>query len=163
MKLRNKIMVPVLAGAIIFSGYGILKYKKIEDENVRLKNELEKNKNSNNIKVSYTTTVDEIKEINSSNIDLVLYESDCTNYETILDDNTLFGINANIKTKFKYDVVINLSKAKVDKNGNKLSNNNFKEQALNYFNSKYNNYSEYLTIINNALDNYLILERYFNY
>ena len=120
MKLRNKIMVPVLAGAIIFSGYGILKYKKIEDENVRLKNELEKNKNSNNTKVSYTTTVDEIKEINSSNIDLVLYESDYTNYETILDDNTLFGINANIKTKFKYDVVINLSKAKVDKNGNKI-------------------------------------------
>ena len=120
MKLRNKIMVPVLAGAIIFSGYGILKYKKIEDENVRLKNELEKNKNSNNTKVSYTTTVDEIKEINSNNVDLVLYESDYTNYETILDDNTLFGINANIKTKFKYDVVINLSKAKVDKNGNKI-------------------------------------------
>ena len=121
MKLRNKIMVPVLVGAIIFSGYGILKYKKIEDENVRLKNELEKNKNSNNTKVSYTTTVDEIKEINSSNIDLVLYESDYTNYETVLDDNTLFGINANIKTKFKYDVVINLSKAKVDKNGNKIT------------------------------------------
>ena len=106
---------------MIFSVYGILKYKKIEDENVRLKNELEKNKNSNNTKVSYTTTVDEIKEINSSNIDLVLYESDYTNYETILDDNTLFGINANIKTKFKYDVVINLSKAKVDKNGNKIT------------------------------------------
>ena len=52
---------------------------------------------------------------------------------------------------------------RVDKNGNKLSNNNFKEQALNYFNSKYNNYLEYLTIINNALDNYLILEGYFNY
>ena len=121
MKLRNKIMVPVLAGAIIFSGYGILKYKKIEDENVRLNNELEKNKNSNNTKVSYTTTVDKIKEINSSNIDLVLYESDYTNYETVLDDNTLFGINANIKTKFKYDVVINLSKAKVDKNGNKIT------------------------------------------
>ena len=42
MELRNKIIVPVLAGAIIFSGYGILKYKKIEDENVRLKNELKK-------------------------------------------------------------------------------------------------------------------------
>ena len=121
MEFRNKIIVPVLTGAIIFSGYGILKYKMIEDENVRLKNELEKNKNSNNTKVSYTTTVDEIKEINSSNIDLVLYESDYTNYETVLDDNTLFGIDANIKTKFKYDVVINLSKAKVDKNGNKIT------------------------------------------
>ena len=121
MEFRNKIIVPVLTGAIIFSGYGMLKYKKIEDENVRLKNELEKNKNSNNTKVSYTTTVDEIKEINSSNIDLVLYESDYTNYETVLDDTTLFGINANIKTKFKYDVVINLSKAKVDKNGNKIT------------------------------------------
>lgn len=52
---------------------------------------------------------------------------------------------------------------RVDKNGNKLSNNSFKSQALNYFNSKYNNYSKYLTIINDALDNYLILEGYFNY
>ena len=121
MKLRNKVIVPVLTGTIIFSGYGILKYKMIEDENVQLKNELEKNKNNNsNNKVSYITTVDEIKEINSNNIDLVLYESDYTNYETVLDDTTLFGINANIKTKFKYDVVINLSKAKVDKNGNKI-------------------------------------------
>ena len=121
MKLRNKVIVPVLTGTIIFSGYGILKYKMIEDENVQLKNELEKNKNNNsNNKVSYITTVDEIKEINSNNIDLVLYESDYTNYETVLDDATLFGINANIKTKFKYDVVINLSKAKVDKNGNKI-------------------------------------------
>ena len=103
MKLRNKVIVPVLTGTIIFSGYGILKYKMIEDENVQLKNELEKNKNNN-----------------SNNVDLVLYESDYTNYETVLDDTTLFGINTNIKTKFKYDVVVNLSKAKVDKNGNKI-------------------------------------------
>ena len=121
MKLINKVIVPVITGTIIFSGYGILKYKMIEDENVQLKNELEKNKNNNsNNKVSYITTVDEIKEINSNNVDLVLYESDYTNYETVLDDTTLFGINANIKTKFKYDVVVNLSKAKVDKNGNKI-------------------------------------------
>ena len=122
MKLRNKVIVPVLTGTIIFSGYGILKYKMIEDENVQLKNELEKNKNNNsNNKVSYITTVDEIKEINSNNIDLVLYESDYTNYETVLDDTTLFGINTNIKTKFKYDVVVNLSKAKVNKNFQKES------------------------------------------
>ena len=121
MKLRNKVIVPVLTGTIIFSGYGILKYKKIEKKNVKKKKKKKKNKNNNrNNKVSYTTTVDEIKEINSNNIDLVLYESDYTNYETVLDNTTLFGINANIKTKFKYDVVINLSKAKVDKNGNKI-------------------------------------------
>ena len=73
-----------------------------------------------------------------------------------LNKNKISVIDFNNKRK-------KIDKMRVDKNGNKLSNNNFKEQALNYFNSKYNNYSEYLTIINNALDNYLILEGYFNY
>lgn len=73
-----------------------------------------------------------------------------------LNKNKISVIGFNNKRK-------KIDKMRVDKNGNKLSNNNFKEQALNYFNSKYNNYSEYLTIINNALDNYLILEGYFNY
>ena len=73
-----------------------------------------------------------------------------------LNKNKISVIDFNNKRK-------KIDKMRVDKNGNKLSNNNFKEQALNYFNSKYNNYSEHLTIINNALDNYLILEGYFNY
>ena len=73
-----------------------------------------------------------------------------------LNKNKISVIDFNNKRK-------KIDKMRVDKNENKLSNNNFKEQALNYFNSKYNNYSEYLTIINNALDNYLILEGYFNY
>lgn len=73
-----------------------------------------------------------------------------------LNKNKISVIDFNNKRK-------KIDKMRVDKNGNKLSNNNFKEQALNYFNSKYNNYLEYLTIINNALDNYLILEGYFNY
>lgn len=73
-----------------------------------------------------------------------------------LNKNKISIIDFNNKRK-------KIDKMRVDKNGNKLSNNSFKNQALNYFNSKYNNYSKYLTIINNALDNYLILEGYFNY
>lgn len=73
-----------------------------------------------------------------------------------LNKNKISIIDFNNKRK-------KIDKMRVDKNGNKLSNDSFKNQALNYFNSKYNNYSKYLTIINDALDNYLILEGYFNY
>ena len=73
-----------------------------------------------------------------------------------LNKNKISIIDFNNKRK-------KIDKMRVDKNGNKLSNNSFKNQALNYFNSKYNNYSKYLTIINDALNNYLILEGYFNY
>ena len=53
---------------------------------------------------------------------------------------------------------------RVDKYGNKLSNENFKKQALDYFIQNYSNYSAYETIVKDAIDNYLILENvFFNY
>ena len=116
---KVKLIVPVLTGTIIVSGYTGIKYKLLEKENNQLKQELEKtNKKDSNI--SYETTVEDIKEINRKNVNLILYESDYTKYNTKLNDDSLFGINASINTKFKYDVVIDLSKASVDKIGDKI-------------------------------------------
>ena len=116
---KVKLIVPVLTGTIIVSGYTGIKYKLLEKENNQLKHELEKtNKKDSNI--SYETTVEDIKEINRKNVNLILYESDYTKYNTKLNDDSLFGINASINTKFKYDVVIDLSKASVDKIGDKI-------------------------------------------
>ena len=116
---KVKLIVPVLTGTLIVSGYTGIKYKLLEKENNQLKQELEKtNKKDSNI--SYETTVEDIKEINRKNVNLILYESDYTKYNTKLNDDSLFGINASINTKFKYDVVIDLSKASVDKIGDKI-------------------------------------------
>ena len=122
---RSKLIVPVLTGTLIFSCYGYSKYKALETENNQLKQKLDNNKNDNDI--SYKTSVDEIKEINNKNINLILYESDFTNYNASLDDYTFFGIDADVNTKFKFNVVINLSKAEINNHKDKIIVNINKE------------------------------------
>lgn len=90
----------------------------LETENNQLKQKLDNDKNDNNI--SYETSVDEIKEINNKNINLILYESDLTNYNASLDDHTFFGIDADVNTKFKFNVTIDLSKAETNKHKEKI-------------------------------------------
>ena len=108
-------------------------------------------------------------KINFTKVNFILLEDTPINYidqliKQVLSKQTIKQLNKNKISVIDFNNKRKkIDKMRVDKNENKLSNNNFKEQALNYFNSKYNNYSEYLTIINNALDNYLILEGYFNY
>ena len=122
---RSKLIVPVLTGTLIFSCYGYSKYKALETENNQLKQKLDNNKNDNDI--SYKTSVDEIKEINNKNINLILYESDFTNYNASLDDYTFFGIDADVNTKFKFNVVIDLSKAETNIHKDKIMVNINKE------------------------------------
>ena len=122
---RSKLIVPVLTGTLIFSCYGYSKYKILETENNQLKQKLDKDKNDNNI--SYKTSVDEIKEINNKNINLILYESDFTNYNASLDDYTFFGIDADVNTKFKFNVVIDLSKVEINNHKDKIIVNINKE------------------------------------
>ena len=122
---RSKLIVPVLTGTLIFSCYGYIKYKTLETENNQLKQKLDNDKNDNNI--SYKTSVDEIKEINNKNINLILYESNFTNYNASLDDCTFFGIDAEVNTKFKFNVVIDLSKAEINNHKDKIIVNINKE------------------------------------
>lgn len=122
---RSKLIVPVLTGTLIFSCYGYSKYKALETENNQLKQKLDNDKNDNNI--SYKTSVEEIKEINNKNIDLILYESNFTNYNASLDDYTFFGIDADVNTKFKFNVVIDLSKAETNIHKDKIMVNINKE------------------------------------
>ena len=122
---RSKLIVPVLTGTLIFSCYGYSKYKALETENNQLKQKLDNDKNDNNI--SYKISVDEIKEINNKNINLILYESNFTNYNASLDDYTFFGIDADVNTKFKFNVVIDLSKAETNIHKDKIMVNINKE------------------------------------
>ena len=122
---RSKLIVPVLTWTLIFSCYGYSKYKALETENNQLKQKLNNKKNNNDI--SYKTSVDEIKEINNKNINLILYESNFTNYNASLDDYTFFGIDADVNTKFKFNVVIDLSKAETNIHKDKIIVNINKE------------------------------------
>lgn len=56
-----------------------------------------------------------------------------------------------------------VDKLRVDENGIPLSNKDFKKQAMEYFKNNYKNYSEYYQTVSNALDDYVILENFFNY
>lgn len=73
-----------------------------------------------------------------------------------LNRNKISVIDFNNKRK-------KIDKKRVDKEGNNLTANEFKRQAVNYFTTKYSKFSKYSAIVNDALDNYLILENYFNY
>ena len=108
---KRYIIVPILIGTMAISSYTILKVKHLENENNNLKNEL---RNKQKTKTEYKVSVDDIKEINKKNADLIIYETDYTNYNLESKDSTfLVGIDAKMTTKFKYKVGIDLSKSVV--------------------------------------------------
>lgn len=112
---KRYIIAPMMIGAMTFSGYTTTKIKMLENENASLKQEIE---NKTEQTVEYSTTVEKVKEINKNNINLIIYESDFTDYNLDVEDKSLFGINANIKTKFKMSVIVDLSTADITESEN---------------------------------------------
>lgn len=114
---KRYIIVPILIGTIAVSSYTILKVKHLEKENTNLKNELQDKQET---KTEYKVSVEDIREINKKNADLIIYETDYTNYNLESKDSTfLVGIDAKMTTKFKYKVGIDLSKSEItESNGN---------------------------------------------
>lgn len=109
MSKKKFIIVPLLVTALTTTGYTTLKIKTLEKENESLKSAQRENKDT----VEYTKSVEEIKEINKRNIDLVVFESDYTKYSLDIDDSRLLGIDASAYTEFKYLVVTDLSKSDI--------------------------------------------------
>lgn len=108
---KRYIIVPILIGTIAVSSYTILKVKHLENENNNLKSEL---RDKQKTKTEYKISVDDIKEINKKNADLIIYETDYANYNLESKDSTfLVGIDAKMTTKFKYKVGIDLSKSEI--------------------------------------------------
>lgn len=106
------IVTPVVVGSLALSGYGYIKIKHLENENSKLKTEIEQSSMEKNKKVTLDVTIEDIHEINKNNVDLVVFETDATEYKIERNENSLLGINAQIKTKFKYLVTIDMSRAK---------------------------------------------------
>ena len=116
---KRYIIVPILIGTMAISSYTILKVKHLENENSNLKNEL---RNKQKTKTEYKVSVDDIKEINKKNADLIIYETDYTNYNLESKDSTfLVGIDAKMTTKFKYKVGIDLSKSEISESNGEIT------------------------------------------
>lgn len=117
---KRYIVAPILAGTLAVSGYATAKIKLLQAENTKLKAEIEKTPKKEVVEVEYKKTVDDIKEINEKNIDLIVYESDLTNYKLDSEDERLLGIDAHADAKFKYTVTIDLSKRDITQAGDKI-------------------------------------------
>ena len=116
---KRYIIVPILIGTMAISSYTILKVKHLKNENNNLKNEL---RNKQKTKTEYKVSVDDIKEINKKNADLIIYETDYTNYNLESKDSTfLVGIDAKMTTKFKYKVGIDLSKSEISESNGEIT------------------------------------------
>lgn len=117
---KRYIVAPILAGTLAVSGYATAKIKLLQAENAKLKTEIEKTSKPKEVVVEYKKTVEDIKEINEKNIDLIVYESDLTNYKLDSEDERLLGIDAHADAKFKYTVTIDLSKRDITQAGDKI-------------------------------------------
>lgn len=118
MKNSTKyIVTPVIISALSVSGYTTMKMKAVQKENIKLKNEIQ---NKVDKPIVYNVTIDDIKEINKKNVELIVYESGPAKYELNLTDNSWFGIDAHINTNFKYIVTIDMSKSKITSCGENI-------------------------------------------
>ena len=109
MNKKKFIIVPLLVTALTATGYTTLRIKTLEKENESLKSAQRENKNT----VEYNKTVEEIREINKRNIDLIVFESDYAKFNLDIEDSRLLGIDANAYTEFKYLVATDLSKSDI--------------------------------------------------
>ena len=116
---KRFVVVPVLVSTLAASGGATLKIKSLEAENAKLQKEIEETVKEEPL-VSYSKTVEDIREINEENIDLIVYESDYTNYALESKDERFLGIDSRANADFKYTVTIDLSKRDITQVGNKI-------------------------------------------
>ena len=116
---KRFVVVPVLVSTLAASGGATLKIKSLEAENAKLQKEIEETVKEEPL-VSYSKTVEDIREINEENIDLIVYESDYTNYALESKDERFLGIDSRANADFKYTVTIDLSKRDITQVGDKI-------------------------------------------
>ena len=116
---KRFVVVPVLVSTLAASGSATLKIKSLEAENAKLQKEIEETVKEEPL-VSYSKTVEDIREINEENIDLIVYESDYTNYALESKDERFLGIDSRANADFKYTVTIDLSKRDITQVGDKI-------------------------------------------
>lgn len=119
MKLKTKALIGTAVAGTLTMGSFIVK-AQISSNETTIKDPEKMTVKEKEYQVN-AKSIGEIEEINKKNIDLVVYESDKTDYSTSIKDEGLFlDIIVDAKTKFNFLVTMDLRKVELTKAKDKI-------------------------------------------
>lgn len=123
--MKNKTKCKLIGGATVVTvaTTSVLvtnnKINKLEEENIKLKSQIEVQKRDENLDI-LNTTFEELKEINAKCTKLVIYEAEAKGYSKTIKDDALIDLEARLDTSYSYYSTIDLSEAKILRSDDKI-------------------------------------------
>ena len=123
--MKNKTKYKLISGATVVTVATTSalvtnnKINKLEEENVRLKSQIEMQERDENLEI-LNTTFEELKEINAKCTKLVVYEAEAKGYSKTIKDDALIDLEARLNTSYSYYSTIDLSEAKILRSSDKI-------------------------------------------
>ena len=123
--MKNKTKCKLIGGATVVTvaTTSVLvtnnKINKLEEENIKLKSQIEVQERDKNLEI-LNTTFEELKEINAKCTKLVVYEAEAKGYSKTIKDDALIDLEARLDTSYSYYSTIDLSEAKILRSDDKI-------------------------------------------
>lgn len=123
--MKNKTKYKLIGGATVVTvaTTSVLvtnnKINKLEEENTKLKSQIEVQERDENLEI-LNTTFEELKEINAKCTKLVIYEAEAKGYSKTIKDDALIDLEARLDTSYSYYSTIDLSEAKILRSDDKI-------------------------------------------
>jgi hypothetical protein len=123
--MKNKTKCKLIGGATVVTvaTTSVLvtnnKINKLEEENTKLKSQIEVQERDENLEI-LNTTFEELKEINAKCTKLVVYEAEAKGYSKTIKDDALIDLEARLDTSYSYYSTIDLSEAKILRSDDKI-------------------------------------------
>lgn len=123
--MKNKTKCKLISGATVVTvaTTSVLvtnnKINKLEEENTKLKSQIEVQERDENLEI-LNTTFEELKEINAKCTKLVIYEAEAKGYSKTIKDDALIDLEARLDTSYSYYSTIDLSEAKILRSNDKI-------------------------------------------
>lgn len=123
--MKNKTKCKLIGGATVVTvaTTSVLvtnnKINKLEEENIKLKSQIEVQERDENLEI-LNTTFEELKEINAKCTKLVVYEAEAKGYSKTIKDDALIDLEARLDTSYSYYSTIDLSEAKILRSNDKI-------------------------------------------
>ena len=123
--MKNKTKCKLISGATVVTvaTTSVLvtnnKINKLEEENTKLKSQIEVQERDENLEI-LNTTFEELKEINAKCTKLVIYEAEAKGYSKTIKNDALIDLEARLDTSYSYYSTIDLSEAKILRSDDKI-------------------------------------------
>lgn len=123
--MKNKTKCKLIGGATVVTvaTTSVLvtnnKINKLEEENIKLKSQIEVQERDKNLDI-LNTTFEELKEINAKCTKLVVYEAEAKGYSKTIKDDALIDLEARLDTSYSYYSTIDLSEAKILRSNDRI-------------------------------------------